>query len=195
MAATSTGNSMKSKKTPQSGKPSRPAQGSAGRIKFDDVKRIVRLMLEADLNELEISDGDMRIALKRGAGQSFMAAGLGAAMAPLHVHGSTVPHPSAATAPPGGASAPVEKAEPVSETLVDIRSPMVGTFYAAPSPDSPAYVKVGDAVTEDTVVCIIEAMKVMNEIKAECAGALAEVCVRNVQPVEYGQVLFRVRPS
>jgi len=83
----------------------------------------------------------------------------------------------------------------VSETLVDVRSPMVGTFYAAPSPDSPAYVKVGDAVTEDTVVCIIEAMKVMNEIKAECAGALAEVCVRTVQPVEYGQVLFRVRPS
>ncbi len=72
---------------------------------------------------------------------------------------------------------------------------MVGTFYAAPSPDSEPYVAVGAAVGDDTVVCIIEAMKVMNEIKAECAGTIVEICVKNAQPVEYGQVLFRVRPS
>ena len=72
---------------------------------------------------------------------------------------------------------------------------MVGTFYAAPGPDSDPFAKVGAGVSDDTTVCIVEAMKVMNEIKAECVGTIAEVCARNAQPVEYGQVLFRVKPS
>jgi len=79
--------------------------------------------------------------------------------------------------------------------LIEVKSPMVGTFYATPSPDSDPYVHVGAAVADDTIVCIVEAMKVMNEIKAECAGTIAEVCVKNAQPVEFGQVLFRVKPQ
>ena len=71
---------------------------------------------------------------------------------------------------------------------------MVGTFYAAPSPDSEPYVRVGAAVSDDSAACIVEAMKVMNEIKAECSGTIVEVCVKNAQPVEYGQVLFKVKP-
>ena len=76
---------------------------------------------------------------------------------------------------------------------MEIRSPMVGTAYTAPSPDSEPYVSVGSVVGEDTVVCIVEAMKVMNEIKADCSGMIAEVCFNNAQPVEFGQVLFRVK--
>jgi len=94
--------------------------------------------------------------------------------------------------------APAVRAEPPTppaEALLEIKSPMVGTFYSAPSPDSDPYVSVGSVIGDDTVVCIIEAMKVMNEIRAECAGKVVEVCVQNAQPVEYGQVLYRVRPA
>ena len=86
-------------------------------------------------------------------------------------------------------------AEEAGEDLIDITSPIVGTFYAASSPDSAPYVKKGDKVDEDAVVCIVEAMKVMNEIKAECSGTIAEICVKNTEPVEFGQVMFRVRPE
>jgi acetyl-CoA carboxylase biotin carboxyl carrier protein len=92
------------------------------------------------------------------------------------------------------AQAPAAPA-PAEEKFIEIKSPMVGTFYAAPSPDSEPFAKIGAAVVEDTTVCIVEAMKVMNEIKAECSGVIAEVCVKNAQPVEYGQVLFKVRPA
>lgn len=81
------------------------------------------------------------------------------------------------------------------EGLLEIKSPIVGTFYSSPSPDSDPYVEVGSAVSSNTVVCIVEAMKVMNEIKAETSGIIAQVCVKNGQAVEYGQVLFKVRPE
>ncbi|MCD6303814.1 MAG: acetyl-CoA carboxylase biotin carboxyl carrier protein, partial [Planctomycetes bacterium] len=91
------------------------------------------------------------------------------------------------------AEAPPEP--PAEDNVVAIKSPMVGTFYAAESPDAEPYVSVGSQVGPDTVVCIVEAMKVMNEIKAECSGQIVEICVENGQPVEYGQVLFRVKVS
>lgn len=86
------------------------------------------------------------------------------------------------------------KEEPVvaTQNYLEIKSPMVGTFYSAPSPDAPAFVKIGDHVTDKNVVCIIEAMKLMNEIEAECSGKIVEVCVENGQLVEYGQTLFKV---
>jgi acetyl-CoA carboxylase biotin carboxyl carrier protein len=97
--------------------------------------------------------------------------------------------PAAAPAPVSAASAPAEAAS----NLKEITSPMVGSFYASPSPDAPPYVTVGQTVTPDTVVCIIEAMKVMNEIKAEVSGVIAEVAVENGKPVQFGQALFRVK--
>jgi acetyl-CoA carboxylase biotin carboxyl carrier protein len=97
--------------------------------------------------------------------------------------------PAAAPAPAAAASAPAESAS----NLKEITSPMVGSFYASPSPDAPPYVTVGQTVTPDTVVCIIEAMKVMNEIKAEVSGVIAEVAVENGKPVQFGQALFRVK--
>jgi acetyl-CoA carboxylase biotin carboxyl carrier protein len=126
---------------------------------------------------LDISEGENKIHLKRG----------GAVISP-----APVTAPASPVAAPAASAAPA--AAPADDKLVEIRSPMVGTFYAAPSPDSEPFARVGAAVSDDSVVCIVEAMKVMNEIKAEHSGTIVEVCVKNAQPVEYGQVLFKVKP-
>jgi len=147
-----------------------------------EIRLLVKLMVDNGLSELDIGEGANKVHLKRGHGEVVAMP-------------AVMPTPMIAAAPVAAApSAAVESAKPV-ETLLEIRSPMVGTFYAAPSPDSEPYVSSGIAVGDETVVCIVEAMKVMNEIKAECAGAIVEVCVKNAQPVEFGQVLFRVRPA
>jgi acetyl-CoA carboxylase biotin carboxyl carrier protein len=146
---------------------------------IEEIRELVRLMVENDLAELDITDGDSKIRLKRGPGGEIV--------------GQPVPVPAFA---PAAAAEPAPPAEgPEEEKHIEIRSPMVGTFYAAPSPDSDPYVTVGSRVGEDTVVCIIEAMKVMNEIKAERAGTVVEICVQNAHPVEYGQPLFKVKPQ
>ena len=145
---------------------------------IEDIKQLVQLMVDNDLSELNITDGERTISLKRGpTGLPLVAGGVLPAIA--------VPAAPAPSAEPAGAA----------EELLEIKSPMVGTFYAAASPDSEPFVSAGAAISDDTVVCIVEAMKVMNEIKAECAGTIVAVCVKNAQPVEYGQVLFRVRPA
>ena len=143
---------------------------------IDEIRELVRLMVENDLAELDVSDGENKVRLRRGGA----------------VEVTPVSPPAAA--PAEAAQAPAETPVP-EEEFVEVRSPMVGTFYTAASPDSEPYVAVGAHVGEDSVVCIIEAMKVMNEIKAEHAGQIVEVCVRNAQPVEFGQVLFRLKAS
>ncbi len=146
------------------------------------VKDVIDLMKENDLVEVEIVDGESKIHLKRPQAQTAMMQPV--AMAPGPV-GQPVSPPSAAA----------ETAESAEESgLVDVKSPIIGTFYQAPSPDSEPFASVGTRVESDTVVCIIEAMKVMNEIKAETGGTVVEVCCKDGQAVEYGQVLFRVRP-
>ena len=143
---------------------------------IDEIRELVRLMVENDLAELDVSDGENKVRLRRGGA----------------VEVTPVSPPAAA--PAEAAQAPAETPVP-EEEFVEVRSTMVGTFYTAASPDSEPYVAVGAHVGEDSVVCIIEAMKVMNEIKAEHAGQIVEVCVRNAQPVEFGQVLFRLKAS
>lgn len=98
-----------------------------------------------------------------------------------------------ASAPEPAASAPAPAAAPAASGGIEIKSPMVGTFYSSPSPDSPAFVSVGQEITPDTVICIIEAMKVMNEVKAEVAGTVTEICADNGKPVQFGQVMFRLK--
>jgi acetyl-CoA carboxylase biotin carboxyl carrier protein len=115
-------------------------------------------------------------------------------VAPAPVAATVVAAAPVAAAAPASAPAPVAPAAPAVEGKF-ISSPMVGTFYRSPSPDAPPYVEVGAVVDEETVVCIIEAMKVMNEIKAECKGVIAEVLAENAKPVEFGQKLFSVRPK
>jgi len=155
--------------------------GAGGSTTTGDIRRLVRLMVDNELTELSIKEGPKEIVLKRGPAQGLPAGGAWVAATPAA---------SAAEQSPSVA----KEAAPAQE-LLEVRSPMVGTFYRAPSPDGEPYLDVGDTVEADSVVCIVEAMKVMNEIKADCQGTLAEVCVQNAQPVEYGQVLFRVRPA
>lgn len=152
--------------------------------KQDDLKKVrelIDLMKENDLVEIDLSDGEKKIHLKRP--QPTIAH----VPMPTPVHPSVVP-PAAYQKPPA------EMAFPEESGLADIKSPIVGTFYAAPNPEASPYVQTGDRITPDTVVCIVEAMKVMNEIKAETSGTIVEILVKDGQSVEYGQVLFKVRP-
>lgn len=146
------------------------------------LEQIVAMMVKNDLVEVEIKDGDNKIHLRRPEPQQMTAIPMHAPM--MH---APVNYPVAAPA----ASAPA--AEVKDENLITIKSPIVGTFYSSPSPDSPAYAKVGDKVNPETVVCIIEAMKVMNEIKAEASGTITEIVAQNGQAIEYGQILFKLK--
>ena len=110
---------------------------------------------------------------------------------PMLAYNGPAAHPASAPAP--AASAPAPAAAPAASDGIEIKSPMVGTFYSSPSPDSPAFVSVGQEITPDTVICIIEAMKVMNEVKAEVAGTVTEICADNGKPVQFGQVMFRLK--
>lgn len=154
-----------------------------------EIKRLVKLMIDNDLAEMNIVDGDQKISLKRGSGDQGRVI-----VDPAGLPGAAAVAAASHTAVANGGAHAVAADEPVSD-LIEITSPMVGTFYSSSSPDTDAYVSVGDPVGNDTVVCIVEAMKVMNEIKAECSGRVAEICVRNAQPVEFGQVLFRLMPD
>jgi acetyl-CoA carboxylase biotin carboxyl carrier protein len=145
-----------------------------------EIKAIIDLMKKHDLSVFEIEKEGFRLKLEKGSPPQTAAAAPPAAAGP----------PKAVPAPESTPAAPkaIE-----SVPLREILSPMVGTFYRSASPDVPPFVDVGKTVTEDTVVCIIEAMKVMNEIKAETSGIIAEVLAENSKPVQFGQVLFRVR--
>jgi acetyl-CoA carboxylase biotin carboxyl carrier protein len=154
---------------------------------LEKIKELIEIMKTNDLLEAEIKHGEDRIFLKRCQPQ------LPQVVVPM------VGSPPAIPAGLGGTGVAAPLGEPTvpkkEENLVEIKSPIVGTFYATASPDSGSYVAVGSHVTPQTVVCIIEAMKVMNEIKAEVSGTIVEVLVTNGQAVEYGQVLFRVKPD
>ena len=146
-----------------------------------EIKAIIDLMKKHDLSVFEIEKEGFRLKLEKGPSAQ------GAAAAPPATAGSS----KAMSAVPETAAATPQAIESVP--LREIVSPMVGTFYRSASPDAPPFVDVGKTVTEDTVVCIIEAMKVMNEIKAEMGGVIAEVVAENGKPVQFGQVLFKVR--
>ncbi len=156
-------------------------------IDIRKLKELVKLMVENDLSELDLKDENEQVSLRRPYASAAAAAPLAPAAAPVP---AAAPTPAAAPAPAADASAGGDTAG-----LTPIPSPMVGTFYASPDPDSPAYIKVGDKVTPDTVVCIVEAMKVFSEIKAEVSGTVERIAVNNADAVEYGQPLFFVKPA
>jgi acetyl-CoA carboxylase biotin carboxyl carrier protein len=160
-----------------------PSAGPAAQDIFDvrKIRRLVELMKEHDLNQIDLRQGDTRIQLQRGGVQVDQPVRM---VAP-----AAAPAPAATPAPAAAASATPAATD---ENIVLIKSPMVGTFYAAPDPDSAAYVKVGDHVGVDTTVCIIEAMKVFNEIPAEVSGKVVAILAENGEPVEFGHPLFKV---
>ncbi len=147
------------------------------KIDLEYIKNVASIMEEKSLAEVCIDDGNAKLSLKRGEVAPVVQA------APIQVAAPVVE----AAIP---AAAPVE-AKPVSKGT-PVTSPMVGTFYSASSPDQPPYVKVGDVVSKGQVVCIVEAMKLMNEIEAEVSGKVVEICVENGQTIEFGQVLMYI---
>jgi acetyl-CoA carboxylase biotin carboxyl carrier protein len=154
-------------------------------VDLKDIKAIIDLMKKNSVTEFELEKQDFKIRLKRGPN------GGGASVSSDDPLALTTAQSNPAI--PVAVAAPQVPA-PVSNEL-EIKSPMIGTFYRAPSPEAASYVEVGVEVSPETVVCIIEAMKVMNEIKAEAKGIITQVMVENAKPVEFGQPLFKIRPS
>ncbi|MDY0189319.1 MAG: acetyl-CoA carboxylase biotin carboxyl carrier protein [Desulfuromonas sp.] len=148
-----------------------------------DIKTLIKVVTDNDITEFEIETEEERIVIKRGSTPEYMQMS-----APVYAP-SAAPAPAAQAAAP---AAPVAVAAPVNDKHETIASPMVGTFYAAPSPESDPYVKVGDVVEAGQTLCIVEAMKLMNEIEAEFKCKIVEFAKDNAQPVEFGDALFIV---
>jgi acetyl-CoA carboxylase biotin carboxyl carrier protein len=153
-------------------------------VELKDIKAIIDLMKKNSVSEFELEKQDFKIRLKRLPNGGSGSAVFDEAGQITYVTQAQAPAPTPALAP----------AVPVSNE-VEIKSPMIGSFYRAPSPESAPYIEVGTEVSPETVVCIIEAMKVMNEIKAEGKGVITQVLVENGKPVEFGQPLFKLRPA
>ena len=162
-------------------------------IDVDFLVRLIRMVDESGLDSLEIERGGTRIRLAKTP--DFGPAQLVSHVVPPALPAPVAVLPSGAEVPPTAAEAPVDAEGPAASHLIDVPSPMVGTFYLAPAPDAPSYVEVGSPVVPGETLCIIEAMKLMNELESELAGRVAEICVDNGEPVEYGQVLFRIDPA
>jgi len=152
-------------------------------VDLKDIKAIIDLMKKNSVSEFELEKQDFKIRLKRGGNGAVASTAYDETQMLSYVQPGT-----GAALPPPVASAPVA-------AELEIKSPMIGTFYRAPSPEAASYIEVGAEVNPETVVCIIEAMKVMNEIKAEAKGVITQVMVENAKPVEFGQPLFKLRPS
>jgi acetyl-CoA carboxylase biotin carboxyl carrier protein len=161
-----------------------------------DVRRIhylVRLMKRYDLTDLNLSDGTVRIRLRRRGPESAMAPPQ--ASHPMLAPASPFPAPATSAAAGAARTEPgAAEGAPASKTIV-VESPMVGTYYASSAPDAPPFVSVGSVVQPDTTLCIIEAMKVFTDIPAGVSGTIAEILVKNGQPVEFGQPMFRLIPT
>jgi acetyl-CoA carboxylase biotin carboxyl carrier protein len=159
-----------------------------------ELKELIEFLIEKDIAEFELERGDVKVRVKRG-GEARSSVGdtrffaVHSAPPPVAEVGAMPPVSAPSVSPPKA-----EKAQP-EEQLHTVRSPIVGTFYESPSPGAPAFVKVGDQVEAGQVLCIVEAMKLMNEIESDVSGEIIKKLVSNGQPIEYGQELFAVRPK
>jgi oxaloacetate decarboxylase alpha subunit len=155
-------------------------------MNLKEIKELIEMLKNTDISELEIERSGVKVRLRKGGDVTF------------HPAMPRMEYPPAAIVAPAITEAPlppVEKvAEPVRANQTKVTSPIVGTFYRASSPDKPPYVEVGDTVKKGQVLCIIEAMKLMNEIESETSGKVVQIMVENGQPVEYGQPLFVIEP-
>ena len=159
---------------------------------FKQIQDLVKMINKSNIGELTIEEGDFRITIKQRKEEKMVFAQAPAAtFAPAAFTAPAAPQPQAA------AEAPAVKpaAEPKADNLVAIKSPMIGTFYRRPGPDKPIFAEVGDEIAQGKVVCIIEAMKLFNEIESEISGRIVKVLVEDASPVEYDQPLFLVDPS
>jgi acetyl-CoA carboxylase biotin carboxyl carrier protein len=167
-------------------------KGAGGLLEggHDWLRSIAQIMTQNDLSEVLIEEKGHKVRLRRGAAVTAATPIVTPIAGPMAAGGAQSPAAAAALAGGGGAGE-----APPEDGVIEVQSPMVGTFYRSPSPESDPFVDTGDAVKEESVLCIIEAMKVMNEIKAEVAGTIEDVLVANGEAVEFGQPLFRIRTS
>lgn len=154
-------------------------------MKIEEIRELIKVVTETGVAELEVQRGEDRVRIVRATAPSQQHIVVPAVTAP-----ASAEHPSAAPAAPKEPEVPE-----LDPNLVAVKSPIVGTFYEAPAPDAPPFVQVGDRVQVGQVLCIIESMKLMNEIEAEVAGTIVSKLVSNAQPVEYGETLFTIRPA
>ena len=160
-------------------------------MQLNDVAHLVKLLDKSSLTEISFSDENSKVVLKK---ELYRATSVPAGMVSVPVP-MAVPQGSAGASPASTASQAPSASEKPNSKLKEVTSPMVGTYYASSTPGSPPLVQVGSAVRPGQVLCIIEAMKIMNEIESDVGGVVDEVCVANEMPVEYGTVLFRIRPG
>lgn len=162
-----------------------------------ELKELIDFLIEKDISEFELERGDVKVRIKRGGDSSAPMIAHAVPIAPVPIVPSVanpaapaIPQPVAA-APPAAAAGPPAAVE---EDLHQVKSPIVGTYYESPAPGAPPFIKPGDQVAAGQVLCIIEAMKLMNEIESDASGEIVKILVKNGQPVEYGQALFAIRP-
>ncbi|MCU1262158.1 MAG: biotin carboxyl carrier protein [Bryobacterales bacterium] len=149
---------------------------------LEEIRELIKLVSETGVAELEVQRGDNRVRIRLNFGSEAQHSASAFHLAETHPHKSAAPEPAS------------PKPEASDDSLVLVKSPIVGTFYESSSPDSPPFVRVGEKVAPGKVLCIIESMKLMNEIEAEVAGIVESKLVPNGQPVEYGEALFAIRP-
>lgn len=158
-------------------------------MNIKEIKEMINLMNENSLTELEIEKEGLRVRLKKGMEGQVVVERLSSKTAASLPAAAPIPMPVASV------PEPLPKERATSKNLKEIKSPMVGTFYRAPSPESPAFVEINQTIEIGQVVCIVEAMKLMNEIKSEVKGKILDILVNNAEPVEFGQPLFLVEPA
>ncbi|MGF1522240.1 MAG: acetyl-CoA carboxylase biotin carboxyl carrier protein [Leptolyngbyaceae cyanobacterium] len=159
-------------------------------LNFSELCELVSTLNQTDISELTLKSADFELTLRKPGATPLVSSPEAVSI----IQPASIPTNEAASAlaaPPAPPAAPPRSADP---NLLEITSPMVGTFYRAPAPDEPAFVEIGDRIQNGQTVCIIEAMKLMNELEAEISGEIVEILVDNAQPVEFGQPLMRVRP-
>ena len=170
----------------------------ASQMNQKELKELIEFLIEKDIAEFELERGDVKVKIKRaaeapavGAMAPVIVASQAPMAAPVAVPSHAAPAPTAASATPAApAEAPAQE-----EGLHIVKSPIVGTYYEAPSPGSPPFVKIGESVQAGQILCIVEAMKLMNEIESDASGEIVKKMVQNGQPVEYGQPLFAIRQA
>ena len=169
---------------------------------FKQITELVKLVKKSNLSELKLKDGNFELSIRTSSFSKEKSSGAKSEIPQIVSLGSHAPVQAAPATPttqpqspsPQAEEVPAEEAPSQTTEYLEIRSPMVGTFYRSSSPDKPPYVKVGDTIEEGSVVCIIEAMKLFNEIESEISGKIAKVMVEDAAPVEYDQVLFLIEP-
>lgn len=174
--------------------PSRPvSDNTPTNMKTSEIRDLIDFISKTGLNEVNIETGELKLHIKREPDQKVLKSAAPVVAAPVQAQAPT-PVQQVAQAPVQTKPTPAVDA-PSAKNTVEIKSPMIGTFYRSSTPDSPVFVSVGDKVSKGQTLCIIEAMKLFNEIESEVSGTLVRVCVENASPVEYDQVLFVVEPD